>query len=259
MNTFNFYAHYYDILYRDKNYDNETHFISRLLKSYVPQCHSILELGSGTGLHAVLLSLQGYNIVGVDRSDEMIMHSNRRIDLIGVEDAPQLRFVKGDIRDIRLGMSFDVVISLFHVISYQSTNNDLLATFTTARTHLKLGGYFIFDCWYAPAVLTLQPVTRVKYVEDENTRIIRVAEPKLHPNDNFVDVHYRVFVQDKTSEIMTEIQETHRMRYLSLPEIDMLFAQTGFERVKCGEWLSERDPGSDTWGIYVIGRVKGAE
>jgi SAM-dependent methyltransferase len=108
----------------------------------------------------------------------------------------QLTFSPGDIRDIRLNKSFDAVIALFHVISYQTTNEDVTAAFETAGHHLKPGGIFIFDVWYGPAVLTEHPEVRIKRMADEKTEITRLAEPVLHPNENRVDVHYHVFVTD---------------------------------------------------------------
>ena len=53
--------------------------------------------------------------------------------------------------------TFDAVISLFHVVSYQSSNQDLQDCFATAKHHLRRGGVFVFDCWYGPAVLNDLP------------------------------------------------------------------------------------------------------
>ena len=56
----------------------------------------------------------------------------------------QLTFTLGDIRDIQLNKSFDAVIALFHVISYQATNEDVTATFETANENRVDVNYHIF-------------------------------------------------------------------------------------------------------------------
>jgi ubiquinone/menaquinone biosynthesis C-methylase UbiE len=50
--VFNAYARYYDLLYNDKAYHSESAYIHSIIKQYVPNAKSVLELGSGTGAHA---------------------------------------------------------------------------------------------------------------------------------------------------------------------------------------------------------------
>src|ERR1051325_10396521 len=92
----------------------------------------------------------------------------RRVSLQALH-AERVRFVKGDARNVRLGRRFGAVISLFHVMSYQTTNEDLSASFITAREHLERGGIFLFDCWYGPGVLTDRPSVTVKHLSDNGT------------------------------------------------------------------------------------------
>src|SRR6202021_2412457 len=93
------------------------------------------------------------------------------------ETARRLTFSSGDIRNYRAGKRFDVVAALFHVMSYQTSNEDLLAAMVTAKEHLTPEGIFIFDYWYAPAVLTQQPSIRVKRMESDRLEVTRIAEP----------------------------------------------------------------------------------
>lgn len=255
MSIFNSYASYYDLLYRDKDYAAEAKFIDRLLQKQALSPQSILELGCGTGVHAVLLASQGYHVHGVDVSDQMLERARCRQTQLPSEQAVKISFSHGDIREIQLDQTFDAVISLFHVVSYQTTNDDLKAVFNTAKTHLKKGGIFIFDCWYGPAVLSDRPTARLKRMEDDRISVVRIAEPLLHPNDNLVDVNYQIFVTDKVSGAVEEFQETHKMRYLFKSEIDFLFSEFGFTPVTQAEWMTNNVPGLDTWGVYFIGRL----
>jgi SAM-dependent methyltransferase len=255
MSVFGNYARYYDLLYRDKDYVGEAKFIHQLIQTYAPNTQNILELGCGTLNHAVLLAKEGYQIHGVDFSLSMLEKASDRLEQLPTDLASKLRFTQGDIRLCRLNETFDVVVSLFHVISYQTTNEDLLAAFVTAKEHLKPGGIFIFDVWYGPAVLTERPAVRVKRLEDEEIVVTRIAEPVMHPNENLVDVNYQVFIRDKSSNAVEELQETHQMRYLFKPEIELLLSQVQIQVIACCEWLTNENASFDTWGVYFIGVV----
>jgi SAM-dependent methyltransferase len=254
MKVFGNYARYYNLLYRDKEYAQEAQFIHQLLQTHAPNTHSILELGCGTGTHALLLAKEGYDVHGVDLSAEMLQQASDRLSKVPQELASKLTFSQADIRTIHVERQFDAIISLFHVICYQTTNEDLQATFATARRHLKPGGVFIFDCWYGPAVLSDRPTVRIKRLEDEEISVTRIAEPVMHPNQNLVDVNYQVFIKDKNTGAVEELQETHQMRYLFKPEIDLLLKESDFKLIESREWMSNREPSFDTWGVYFVSR-----
>jgi SAM-dependent methyltransferase len=252
MDTFGDYASYYNLLYQDKNYIGEAKFIHKILQTYVPNACHLLELGCGTGVHAPLLAEQGYHVHGVDFSEKMLQSANSQMAQLAADIASKLMFTYGDIRKIRLNQKFDAVLALFHVISYQIGNEDLEATFATAKEHLKAGGIFVFDVWYGPAVLNNLPTIRVKRLQNKKNAITRIAEPVLQPNANLVDVNYQVFIQDQQNMSIREFKETHQMRYLFKSEIESLSRQFGLKLIYTGEWMSDRSPGLDTWGVYFV-------
>jgi len=252
MSVFSGYAKYYDLLYRDKDYTGEAEFISSLLAEYAPDAKSILELGCGTGGHAENLARQGMKVHGVDLSEEMLRLADDRLTRLPEGLVSRLCFEYGDIRSLDLAERFDVVLSLFHVISYQASNEDLLAAFSVAKKHLKPGGVFIFDCWYGPGVLNEQPEVRVKRIEGKDCSVLRIAEPQMHPNDNIVDVNYQIILSDKDGLNSESLHEQHRMRYLFRPEIELLLNNAGMQLVECGEWMTRDTPSFETWSIYCV-------
>ena len=247
MKVFGDYSRYYDLLYRDKDYAAEASYVCELIREHAPGATHVLDLGCGTGRHAQLMSMQGYDVTGVDRSDDMLAVARAR-------SSSSLRFEQGDLRELRLGCSYDVVVSLFHVFSYQTTHADLAAAFQTAHAHLRPGGVLIFDCWYGPAVLTDPPTVRVKRLHDHELDVIRIAEPVMHPNDNTVDVCYQMVIHSRADGLTSEFTETHVMRYLFNPEVIRYMAAAKFAPVACEEWMSRAAPGSDTWNVVFVAR-----
>ena len=256
MPTFGNYSRYYNLLYKDKDYKGEAGFIHDLIRKYSPGAKSILDLGCGTGRHDLLLAEKGYAITGVDMSEEMITVARQTTEQASAAKGNPPSFYNDDIRTFRMDKKFDVAISLFHVMSYQTINEDFLSALKTAKAHLATGGIFVFDFWYGPAVLTDRPVVRVKKLEDDQIQVIRLAEPVMHANKNLVDVNYTVWIKDKKSTMTEEIRETHNMRYWFLPEIEHLIKEAGFEMLNHGEWMTEKQPGFDTWGVYMVARIQ---
>ena len=250
MDVFGDYSRYYNLLYKDKDYAGEARYVRGLIDRHSPQARSVLDLGCGTGRHDLLLSQMGYRVTGVDQSAEMLAIA--KAQLPAAPPSPTLSFDQGDIRSVRLGTQFDVVVSLFHVMSYQTTNEDLAAAFATVRAHLKPGGIFIFDCWYGPAVLTDRPAVRIKRLEDAAVSVTRLAEPVMHANDNLVEVNYQIFERDKASGEVAELRESHLMRYLFIPEIELFLREAGLALVSSAEWMSGEEPGFATWGVCFV-------
>jgi SAM-dependent methyltransferase len=248
------YSRYYDLLYRDKDYAGEAKYIADLIRRYAPNARSVMEIGCGTGAHAAELAQLGFEVSGVDMSDGMLEAADLRRSLLAPDVASKLSFSHGDARSARLFRKFDVVISLFHVMSYQTSNTDLAQSFETAREHLKQGGVFIFDCWYGPAVLRQWPSVTEKHLSDESTEVHRKAIPEIHVNDNIVDVNYEVLVSDKATGVAETLRETHRMRYLFAPEIELALNTAGMKLIDSRAWMSDDPPSVDSWGAVFVGK-----
>ena len=219
MSVFGAYSRYYDLLYEDKNYSKEVEFVSAIIRRRAPSARTMLDLGCGTGIHACAFAREGYQVTGLDRSAEMLAIAHERRKQAGANGSGPVDFQQGDIRDFKLTHRFDVVVALFHVISYLPANSDLEAAFARIRDHLKPGGLLIFDHWYGPAVLTGRPAPRIKTFENDEVKIIRIATPTLLVNDNLVDVRYDLTVVEKLSGRCGQVVENHRIRYLFGPRL----------------------------------------
>jgi SAM-dependent methyltransferase len=242
-NIFNAYSRYYDLLYIDKDYAGEAAYIQSLLTWHGVITGNLLEFGSGTGKHARLLAAQGYTVHGIELSADMVAKA---------KSAPGFTCQQGDITSTTMGRRYDAVLSLFHVVSYLTTNAQLQAVFANAAAHLYNGGLFVFDFWYSPAVYAQKPSVRVKRRGDGQIEITRIAEPVIHPNENRVDVNYTIYARHLDTNMVTTLQETHRMRHFSLPEIEILAGVHGFELLLAEEFFTRNEPSDTTWGVCVI-------
>jgi SAM-dependent methyltransferase len=168
-----------------------------------------------------------------------------------------VKFVVGDVRNIKLNQRFDSVISLFHVASYQTENLDFKTYLETAFQHLKPGGLFVFDFWYGPAVITDKPTVRKKEFENDLLKITRISTPQLFPNKNIVDVNFNVQIDNKVDSSKKNINERHRMRYLFLPEIINFANQIGFSILDSFDWMTHKELSFDSWnGVVILERGK---
>jgi SAM-dependent methyltransferase len=253
--TFNeSYSRYYNLIYKSKDYLGEVNFILSLLSEYKPNIESFLELGCGTGNHALILAEKGYQVDGVDLSNDMLQVFSERLQSMPSTVTSKVNFRHGDIQKVRMGKKYDAVISLFHVMSYQTSNEAINAAFATAKEHLKPGGIFLFDCWHGPGVLSDLPTTRVKRFEDKNSSIVRIAEPTISLQDNTVEVNYEIFITNKETANTERFQETHNMRYLFSPEIKLFLENHNFEVLKSSNEIHSHGLNIKPWSTYFVAK-----
>lgn len=252
MKVFEDYAYYYNAFYKDKDYKTEADHIDYLLKKYGKGVKDIINFGCGTGRHDIELVKRGYTCKGLDLSPIMIDIAKKQ----SMEQDCKIDFEVADVRYYTSQEQYDAVISLFHVMSYQSSNEDILNAFRAARRVLDKGGVFIFDVWYGPGVLSDKPCVRVKEAEDDNNRLIRIARPVMHDKENMVDVYYEVLIINKETDKVRTINEVHNMRYFFRLELEMLLKEANFEVLDNIDCQSLADTDYDSWTSYFIARAK---
>lgn len=242
------YSSVYDSMYADKDYAGECAYLQKLFKKAGLKPATILDLGCGTGSHAVPLAKKGYKVTGVDRSPGMLAEAARKAREAGVT----ARFIEGDLTKLRSPGRFDAVICMFAVMGYQLSNGDLAAVCRLARESLAPGGVFVFDCWYGPAVLTCPPVTKIKEVPAaRGEKIIRYTTPELNAFKQTVKVNFRVWRVKKN--MVSENSETHEMRFFFPQEIKYFLEAAGFAKVEIYPFLETgRRITSSDWNMTVV-------
>src|SRR5436190_6419443 len=124
------YAEMYDSLYASKDYERECDRLEQAFRLAGRKVRQVLDLGCGTGNHAIPLARRGYSVYGVDRSPDMLQRARHKVSLAGGGD---VQFVLGDLRAVQLERCFDACVLMFAVLGYQTTNHDVMAALPNVR------------------------------------------------------------------------------------------------------------------------------
>ncbi len=252
MNVFHEYARYYDSLYGDKDYEGECRFIRKVFEHYASNpIKSVLDLGCGTGSHAIALSEKGYQVTGVDRSEKMLRVAQDKAQ----KRNRSIRLLQSDIQFLDTGATYDAVIAMFNVLGYLTTNQEIDNTMKSVHKHLNPGGLFIADVWFGPAVLAERPTERIKRISGRSGEIVRHARPILDILNQTIQVNYTVS-EAREGKVISEAKESHLVRFFFYRELEYTLGRNSFELVKVCPFLDLDQPLDEhCWNISVIARA----
>lgn len=255
MSVFQTYSQFYDSLYQNKDYLAEVKFIHSVIKKYSPiKVKKVLSLGCGTCNHDIHMAKKGYKITGIDQSATMLSRAQQKIESEGLSSKISLH--QGDVRYFNTKDKFDFAMAMFNVIGYQTTNDDINSTFKNVSSNLKPDGLFLFDCWYAPAVIADPPTDRMKEIKLSRSRIIRLTQSAVQHQKNIVQIMFHVFSL-AGKNLKDESVETHQMRYWSLPEISNLLEMNNLKLIKACPFLRlNQEISPSEWDIFIVAQKK---
>ena len=247
------YAKVYDAIYRSKNYDGEVDLIERILVSHgLAGSRRLLDLGCGTGGHALRLAQRGHLVLGVDRSSEMLAQARAKAVAACNSSA---EFRQADIRKLDLRQRFDSVLMMFTVLGYQLNDADLMATLATVRRHLEPDGLFLFDVWHGPAVLATRPGQRQISVKQGGAEISRKTRASLDLSRHLCRVTFDLERIDDDGQV-EQWQEEHLVRYYFDHELESALSQNRLELVSLRSFPDFEAPADErAWNIIGVGRA----
>ncbi len=202
---------YYHILYKDRDFQEAENFISHLTDFLkLPKGSKIIDLACGKGRHSVFLHKMGYDVLGVDLSEESILFT-KQFETSG------LNFEVHDMRDEIFGNlvdeKVDAVFNLFTSFGYFEDENDDKKVFSSVRNALKKDGIFVLDFLNERFVKnTLVPETIIKKGEIdffikkriENQHVIKDI---IFKDENGIPHEYFEKVKLHTVEEITSLAE----------------------------------------------------
>ena len=196
---------YYHILYKDRNYreaqifmDNLTHYLN------LPEKAKVLDLACGKGRHAIYLNQLGFEVVGIDLSENSIMEANKNQN-------ESLHFQVHDMREA-FGDKFDAIFNLFTSFGYFENAEDNLTTLKAMKESLTEYGFAVIDFMNINQVIANLVPEEVKTVENIDFYIKRyVSEGHIYKEIKFEDqgekFHFTERVKALTLKDFEELME----------------------------------------------------
>ncbi len=248
------YARNYDPLYAAKDYAGECEMVLAAISRHGRRpVQTLLDVGCGTGGHAIELARRGLKVTGVDLSASMLELAAGKTSALPEGSGPA--WLCGDARSFDAGARFDAAIMMFAVVGYLTANDDVAAGLANIRRHLEPGAVFVCDFWYGPSVLATRPTDRIRVLDSEGAQVIRASHTTLDVARHTADVSIRLWAIGPGARV-AQTQELHRQRYFFPQEFAYLLAQAGFEMCSISAFPS-LDAGldEDTWNALVVARA----
>ena len=243
------YSIIYDFLYTKKNYIKEFLLIKKIIKKYLSKPSALLDLGCGTGQYSNLMTKLKLNVVGVDRSSDMLKVAKKKFN-----KNKKLSFAKFEIEKINLSEKFDIISALFHILSYHTTKKKIDKFFSNSHAHLNKNGILIFDFWYTDGVFNLQSPLRIREVENKSHKIIRITISKWFKKINQIFDTHNLIVMNKKNKKIFKFTETHKMRYFKLKFIKKKLKEHNFKFLESLDLQRGKAVSNKSWGALVVAK-----
>ena len=138
MASYNIFAEFYDDLTQNVEYEKIAKYVSSFFRKYYPSGKTVLDLACGTGTLSKLLNEEGYNIIGIDLSDDMLcIASSKSVD--------NASFIKGDISSFALPQKVDYCVCSLDSINHLKSIEQVGECFNCVYNSLVDSGIFVFD------------------------------------------------------------------------------------------------------------------
>ena len=218
------FASVYDRLMADVDYPAWASFYQTLLTLYGLRSGKLCECACGTGGLTLPLCRMGYQMTGVDLSEEMLFEASQKARREGA----MIPFVRQDMRALRLHRQMDGVLCTCDGVNYLPSAEDVLAFFGAAWQAIRPGGALIFD---VSTPYKLEHVLGDQFMGDETADIAYLWKNDYHPESASLEMALSIFVRSE-GEHYQRISEQQTQYAYPLETLQALLSQAGFTEVK---------------------------
>ncbi len=225
-------AEYYDRIYWWKDYDREVEFLLKIFRRYGVRGKTVLEVGCGTGNHTKILTARGYEVTGVDISEDVLRIARKKV-------RRRATFVRGDMRSLEAVVDgeFDVIICLFSAISYNLTMSDLKKTVRGFYAHLKKNGVVVFDTHFTKK--SFADGYRDADVFDDG-RVIGARLSTSKREGDIGEMSFTYLIRDGRKTIVLR-NDVHRLGLFDPEDFLKVLQEVGFEKTDVfADWTFKR-------------------
>lgn len=215
----------------------------------------VLDLGCGTGNMTQLLASYGYDMIGVDCSEEMLSAAMEKREQ---ENLPVLYLLQ-DMRELELYSTVGTVISVCDSLNYLLTSEDLLETFRRVNNYLFPGGIFIFDF---NTVYKYETVIGDSVIAENREDCSFIWENYYDAEGQINEYDLTIFARTENQDgedIFRRFTETHYQRGYTLEEMRGMVEKAGMEFVRAEDADTRGEVREESERIYVIARECGKD
>lgn len=248
MEAYSDFALVYDTLMDNTPYERWCELIVGILKRYGIEQDLVLDLGCGTGTLTELLAKEGYDMIGVDYSEEMLSRAMEKREESGLS----ILYLLQDMREFELYGTVKAVVSVCDSLNYLLEEEDVIETFRLVNNYLDPKGLFIFD---------FNTVHKYRDVIGEAT-IAENREDCSFIWENYYNEEERINEYDvtffvKEGDLFRKFEETHYQRGYTVEEMQAYLEKAGLELVSVQDADTLMDVTEDTERVYMIARENG--
>lgn len=247
-------APYYDFIYHDlEDYPGDVAFLGAVFRKFaLSQPRSILDLGCGTGSHAILLARRGYRVTGLDISRGQLAVARRKVKTARLP----VRLVRADMKSFDLGEAFDAAICMFGGFGHLVRTRDVLGCFRSVRAHLRPGSLFIFEFWHTGGVKP-SPYQTWFDKKGPGLELLRLSESRFNRGTRVLTIDSRHFII-KDRRLAERFADVGVLRGYTVDEIRRLLRRGRFDLLGAFEATREkkgfRPVRKDTFRVMAIAR-----
>lgn len=211
----------------------------------------VLELGCGTGTLTELLAARGYDMMGVDNSQEMLNIAMKKKEKSG----STILYLCQDMQNLELYSTVGTIISVCDSINYVLTDEEIRQTFRLVNNYLYPGGLFIFDFNTLYKYETIIGDTTIAENREECSFI---WENYFHEEEQVNEYDLTVFVrQSEQTQLFRRFTETHFQRGFTLEQMERFVTEAGLLPVVILDADTHEAPTKTSERIYVVAREQG--
>lgn len=249
MEAYTSFAAVYDEFMDNRNYEEWSAYVISLLKEHGIADGLVLDLGCGTGSLTELLADAGYDMIGVDGSEDMLQIAMER----KMESGHDILYLCQWMQEFELFGTVRAVVSICDCINYITEYEDLVQVFKLVNNYLDPGGVFIFD---------MNTLYKYEVQLAENT-FAEAREDGSFIWQNFYDKEERINEYDLTlfieedEGLFRRYEEQHYQKAYTIEEIKNALEEAGMEFEAVYDAFTKEPVKEDSDRVYFVAREKG--
>lgn len=241
----------YDKLNADIDYSAWADYIERQFALFQKdKTVSVLDLACGTGAMTVELAHRGYDMTGIDLSEDMLAVARTKCD--GERFRHSVLLVRQNMTELELYGTVNAVVCCLDSLNYLTKTDELARTFAHVHNYLDPDGLFIFDM-NAPAKFENIYADNAYVLEDEG--ILCAWQNDYNPKSKLCNFYLSIFCETENG-LWQRFDEVQRERCYSLRTVRKLLLEAGFEICAEASDLDGSAIDADTERFYITARAK---